>query len=92
MRGQSYPEVMKWIKEYARSDCPDKQAVKDFVECEPDDRIRTLKNQFHAISKGMYDDIHFDKLIGPEKKAKYGTYANWARTILLWLNEMTKKA
>ncbi|MDC0357673.1 hypothetical protein OAO01_02575 [Oligoflexia bacterium] len=66
---------------------PDKRAVHDFIECETDQKIRALKQQLHAISQGSYDDAAFDKTVGARRKAKHGSYHQWAKIMLLWITE-----
>ena len=82
--GYHYPEVMYLLSTYAPSGVEDKRAVETFCDCETDERIRSVKGQLYAISRGRFDDPTFDKIIGVERKMKHGSYDEWAKLMLQW--------
>ncbi len=83
--GYHYPEVIYLLKTYSPPGVDDKRAVQTFIDCETDERVRAVKGQLYAISRGRYDDATFDKVIGVDKRMKHGSYEEWAKLMLQWM-------
>lgn len=81
-----YDTVIYWVKHYGSSDSRDKRAVEDFNESETDDKVRVLKQQLYSIAQENYDTEMMDKLVGAKRRARHGSYHEWAKLMLLWLS------
>ena len=84
-KGAHYPELVYWRKTYGHPGVLDKRAVETFMDCETDERIRSLRGQLYAISMGRYDDDLFVKQFGPERKNRHGSFQEWAKLMLQWM-------
>ena len=83
----SFDKVIFWCQNYGRADVEDKRAVKEFVDIESDETVKPFLVQLHTIAEGRYDEELLDKQIGIKRRAKYGTYAEWAKLMLRWIHE-----
>ncbi len=77
--------VPAWIREYGSSGNPDNRGVADFVTCETYEAVRTLQAELIAISNGRCSEDMLNKIVGPGRKAKFGSYTEWAKSMLIWL-------
>ena len=82
---KDYPNLRRWINEYGRSDVEDKRAAEEFAEVESYEAISSLRTELTAVSQGNYDEQIFDQIVRRSRAVKYGSYADWARLMLLWL-------
>lgn len=86
MPGNSnYPEIFYWKSNYAHPGVDDKRAIENFVECETREKIQSLRAQLYAVANGKYDDAMFIKFLGPDRKSRHNSYAEWAKVMLQWL-------
>lgn len=82
-----YKTVKYWLENYAPSISDDRRAMQEFMECETDELIRSLRTELYSMSQGNYDNDILTKLIGRGRLAKYSTYDEWAKLALLWISE-----
>jgi hypothetical protein len=87
-----YPELIYWKSNYANPGVLDQRAIQAYVDCETRERINSLRTQLHSISKGRYDDALFQKLFGPDRKQRHGSYQEWAKLMLRWLAEYSSQS
>jgi hypothetical protein len=80
-----YKQVVYWAKNYASGGGPDQRHVQDFVECETTETITTFRAELYGISQGNYEEENLDKLIGQKRRILFGSYQEWAKTMLMWL-------
>ncbi|MCB0355307.1 MAG: hypothetical protein KDD64_17365 [Bdellovibrionales bacterium] len=85
MASVHYNEVIYWVKYYGDSGAPDKTGVQLFIDSETGEKIKALRAQLYAISKGQYDERSMDLQIGAKRRAKHGSYEEWAKLMLQWL-------
>lgn len=76
---------------YGFGDWEDKKALENFVICETSEVQRPLQAQLYTISQGQYEEEVLAKVVGKKRLAKYGTYDNWAKLMLMWLLEAQKR-
>jgi len=91
-QGKDYNKIRAWIELYAHPEVDDRRAVETCVICESDEFMRPLQTQLHQISKGDYDEELMTNIVGNKRKAKHGSFEEWAKMMLLWLHEVNKKA
>jgi hypothetical protein len=80
-----YPRVTYWVQNYGGSDAPDKRAVQDFMDCESEEQIRSLRGELYAISQGRFDKKNLDANVGKKRETRHGSYDTWAKMMLLWM-------
>lgn len=83
--GPTYTKVHYWVKNYGAPGVEDLRAVHDFVIVEPNEAIASLRAELVGMSKGNYRDDVLDKLIGGGRRSRYGSYAEWAKLMILWM-------
>lgn len=81
----SYKQLRYFVDTYARVDVPDHRALWDFVELEPDERLRTFRLELRSASKKNYDEEVMHNIIGKRRLQRFGSYADWAKHLLLVL-------
>lgn len=80
-----YNEVIYWVKFYGDSGAPDKTGVELYIDSEAEEKVKALRAQLYAISKGQYEERSLDLQIGAKRKSKHGSYDEWAKLMLQWL-------
>lgn len=88
---RDFDKIRYWIQHYGQGDVEDKRGVENVVICEGDEFLRPFQTQLYAVSRGDFSEEGMDKLVGPKRKIKYTSYENWAKLMLLWLQESRKK-
>ena len=81
----AYPRIKAWCDVYGKSDADDKRAVEDFMTCEANEAVASLRAELVAVTRGIFDDRTFDAIVGQKRRLKYGTYDAWAKIMLLWM-------
>jgi hypothetical protein len=79
-------KVPLWIKEYGTGGRPDIDCMKDFLTCETGEAIRGLQAELLAVKNGRAEEKILDKVVGPGRKIKFGSYQQWAQYMLLWIS------
>ena len=80
-----YPEITYWVRNYAPSGVSDKRAVHAFVDCETQQRVKSLRIQLYAVASDKYDEKQLLNQLGAARKARHGTFSDWAKIMLQWL-------
>jgi hypothetical protein len=83
----SFDKIYFWCQNYGRADVEDKRAVKEFVEIESDEVVKPFLTQLHTIADGNYDEEILDQQVGLKRRAKHGSYSEWAKLMLRWIRE-----
>lgn len=78
-----YKYIFQWEATYGRRAGNDKKAIDSCMETESAEYIRILKNEFTAVSRGLYDEKQFDKILGAQRKKKFKNYMSWAKHMLV---------
>jgi hypothetical protein len=81
----SYARVYQWIREYGVPGSDDARGARDFIEIEATESISSLRGELLAMSQNKYSDETLDKIVGPGRKQRHGSYAEWAKTMLRWM-------
>ena len=81
----SYSRVYQWIREYGASGSEDVRGARDFIEIEAAESISSLRGELLAMSQQKYTDQVLDKIVGPGRKVRHGSYAEWAKVMLRWM-------
>ena len=76
-----YKRLFEWQKRYGRLST-DKKAIDRMLDEESAEFIRIFRNELTAISKGIYDEKLFDRVIGKDRKKRYKSYEGWARHMI----------
>lgn len=79
-------QIHYWVTQYGSAGISDQRAVQDFITCETDEAIRTLRNELTGLSQGKYKDETLDKIVGVKRKTLYNSYTEWAKLMLLWIS------
>jgi hypothetical protein len=79
-------EVKYWLDHYAQAGVPDKNACETYLECESDEKLRSLRLQLQAVADGKVSDETLIKIIGKGRKGKHGSFERWAKLMNLWLH------
>jgi hypothetical protein len=79
-----YKQLNVWKDNYSlgRSD---QLAVQDFVECENDEVVRSLRSEVTAIANGSFNPETLNALLGKGRAVKHGSWDNWAKLMLQWM-------
>ncbi|MCB9029578.1 MAG: hypothetical protein H6619_00885 [Deltaproteobacteria bacterium] len=64
----------------------DKRGVEDFVSCEAHEGVRSLRYELQVIAEGKGQENVLDSIVGLKRKARHGTYQDWAKLMLLWIS------
>ncbi len=65
----------------------DKKALRCFREYESKERVRRLQSELLLIKQGKVTEKACTQVVGKKRLAKYGSYEEWAKLMLLWLSE-----
>ncbi|MCC6954333.1 MAG: hypothetical protein IT290_09465 [Deltaproteobacteria bacterium] len=80
------PTFTTYEKKYANSCAKnDQKALKIFKEYESVDLVRRLRGEMMAVSKGKVVETAADRIIGKNRKLKFGSYEKWGRMMLAQL-------
>jgi hypothetical protein len=80
-----YSRVSQWIKEYGVPGSDERRAAVGFLEIEAHETISSLRGELIALSNGRFEEATMDKIVGKARKLKYGSYEEWARSLLRWM-------
>lgn len=80
-----YPKVVYFVKTYGSAGITDQKAVQDFVDCETNESIVSLRNELVGLSQGNYTDENMLKLLGANRKVLFSSYHEWAKIMLQWI-------
>ncbi|MCB0310523.1 MAG: hypothetical protein KDD42_04780 [Bdellovibrionales bacterium] len=89
---RNFDKIHFWIQHYGHPGVEDRHAVETFVICESDEILNAFRYQLLTISKGDYDTDILKKLVGRGREARHGSFDEWAKLMLMWLHEYSKKA
>jgi hypothetical protein len=64
---------------------PDKRALEDFLECETDENIRSLRSELQGVSQGNHPPDMLNNLIGKSRENRHGSYEQWAVLMMQWI-------
>ncbi len=82
------PTVKELLQYYGSgSAIDDQKAVGNFKRFESDEKSRRLQNELVWIKDNYVKEELCESIIGVKRKARAGTYQEWARRMLLWLVE-----
>ena len=82
-----FKQIRELTKVYGISGTTDKVAIQNFMECENDDTVRSLRNELTGISAGNFPDDTLKPLLGEARRAKYGAYEDWAKRMIIFMAE-----
>ena len=82
-----FRNIRELIKVYAISGTEDRIAVQNFMDCENDDTIRSLRNELTGISAGNFPEENLKNLLGEARRSKHGSYVDWAKRVIVWMAE-----
>lgn len=85
-----FPKIRELLSLYSNDGTPDTTAVHTFMDCENEDTIRSLRNELSGIAAGNFMEENLQGTLGPQRKAKHGSYAEWAKRMLIWMAEYRK--
>ena len=80
------PTFVTYEKKYANSCAKnDQKATKIFKEYESAELVRRLRGEMMAVAQGKVIEAACDRLIGKNRKIKFGSYEKWGRMMLAQL-------
>ena len=59
--------------------------MEEFIICEADESINALRFELQLVVSGKFEESVFDILIGNKRKARHGSYVEWAKLMLQWM-------
>ena len=77
--------VKYWYDNYGYTGVDDKRSVETFLDCETREISQSLKNELIGISQGVYKKEALDIMLGQSRTARYGSYEEWAKYMLIWM-------
>ena len=80
-----YTRVRQWVMEYGAPGSEDKRGAIDYMEIEAHESISALRAELASMSQGNYNQDILDRLVGPARRQRYGSYDEWAKTMLRWM-------
>lgn len=80
-----YKNLTYWVNSYGKSGAPDERGIHDFMECENTETINSLRSELQAVSEMKYKNELMDVLLGAKRRVKHGSFAAWAKLMLLWM-------
>lgn len=83
--GPYYDQVDYWAKHYGTGESDDLRSVHSFMDCETEEKIRSLRGQIYSISCGRYHQRSLDNQIGPARRLRHGSFEAWAKLMLQWM-------
>ena len=82
------PTVQYFIKTYDNSFSGIlKSAAENFKRYESSEKYRRLQNELQAVAKDQVNENLCNQVMQIKRKQKYGSYANWAKILLLHLSQ-----
>lgn len=87
----SLPSIEYLIKSYSNSsDGNDQKAVNSFNMFETKEKVSRLKNELMWIRDGIVAEETCTRVLGVKRKAKYESYDNWAKYVMIWISQHKK--
>lgn len=85
----SLPNLEYFEKTYgANFKTDEKRALQTFKDFESKERLMRLQRDLIAVKDNKVSEKVCDQIIGKEKIARYQSYSNWAKIMLLRMNEL----
>lgn len=78
--------ISSFLREYGAVG-NDQLAIRDFVICENQETINTLRAELVAVANNKVSPVTLDKIVGKARQKRFTTYKGWAKTLLMWLAE-----
>lgn len=85
-----FRNIRELTKVYATSGTSDKIAVQNFMDCENEDTIRSLRNELAGISSGNFPEESLKNVLGEARRVTHGSYLDWAKRMIMWMAEYRK--
>ena len=82
--------IKYWKDNYARNGARDKEAVRQFMECEGREHVRSLSNELRNVKKGNIESEVLMMTVGKNREVQYESYPHWAELMLLWMAELKR--
>jgi len=80
-----YAKIRYWVQQYGGGERSDQRAVEDFMECEAQESISSLRNDLIRLAQDTPDNSALDQIVGVKRKVLYNSYQEWAKMMLLWM-------
>lgn len=80
-----YTRIPYWIQNYGNAGIPEQKAVEVFMDCETREMINSFRSEIQGIAQGNFQEESLDKIVGTNRKIKFGSYQEWAKLVLLWI-------
>lgn len=82
-----FVNIRELLNVYTMGGTADKIAVHNFLDCENEDTIRSLRNELTGISAGNFTEETLKPVLGEGRRVTHGSYSEWAKRMLLWMAE-----
>lgn len=79
----NYKQLRYWLSSYAAGGCEDRQAIENFIECESQEALSSLRGELIAIKNENFSEEIMLQILGPNRVAKHGSFVEWAKVMLL---------
>ncbi len=86
-----YEKIRYFKDNYLRPGYPDQRAITDFLECENTETVKSFQSILMSISNGSYNPKALESLLGKERVVRFGSYEEWARILLMWIAEASRR-
>lgn len=80
-----YPQIKNWKDNYTKDGMPDQRALEDFLACETEENVQSLRRELYGISQGNMNEVVLNSLLGAKRIARHETYPNWASLMIQWM-------
>ena len=81
-----YQRVHYWVQNYGQAGISDQRAVETFMDCETTEAVNLLRFEMQLLAEGKFKEEIIAKIVGKNRKLKYGSYIDWAKLMLLWIS------
>ena len=88
----NYDRISFYVENYGHPEVDEQRAVENFIICESAEALPALIAQLSSVAKGGSTEEVMDQVAGKRRKVKYGSYENWAKLVLLWINQVKNQA
>jgi len=82
--------IRYWFDHYAHPGVSDQRSVENAVICENEEFLRTLQAQLNVIAQGNFEEESLNRTVGQVRKLRHGSYAQWAKLMLQWIQSARK--
>ena len=78
-------QVDYWVRNYGSAGIGDLRAVQDYITCETNEAVQSLRNELIGLSHGKFSEDVLDRIVGIKRKTLHNSYVEWSKLMLQWI-------